>query len=70
MPHSYCVENCSNNAKSQPNLNFIILPSDKQWCQYWLQAINEAPQCLNCAKEVYLCSFVTKSNQACIKYSP
>ena len=24
MPRSYCVENCSNNAKSQLNLNFIL----------------------------------------------
>ena len=30
MPHSSCVENYSNNAKSQPNLNFYILPSRKQ----------------------------------------
>ena len=29
MPRSSCVENCSNNAKSQADLNFYILPSDK-----------------------------------------
>ena len=36
MPRSYCFENCSNNAKSQPNLNFYIFPSDdKQWRRRW-----------------------------------
>ena len=29
MANSCCVENCSNNGKSQPNLNFYILPSNK-----------------------------------------
>ena len=47
MSHGYCVENCSNNAKSQPNRKFSILPSDKQWCQYWLQAVNGGQQCLS-----------------------
>ena len=43
MPRSYCFENCSNNAKSQPNLNFYILPSDdKQWRRRWLQAMGRA----------------------------
>ena len=42
MPRSWCVENCSNNAKSQPDLNFYILPSDKQRQQRWLQAIGQA----------------------------
>ena len=42
MPHSCCVENCSNNAKSQLELNFHILPSDKQQHQRWLQAIAQA----------------------------
>ena len=37
-----CVENCFNNARSQANLNFYILPSYKQqyWC--WLQVIGPA----------------------------
>ena len=39
MPISCCVENCSNNAKSQPNLNFYILSYDKQRLRHWLQAI-------------------------------
>ena len=30
MPRSSCVEYCSNKAKSQPNMNFYILPSGKQ----------------------------------------
>ena len=30
IPFSSCVENCSNNAKSEPNLKFYILPSGKQ----------------------------------------
>ena len=42
MPRSFCVENCSNNAKSQPELNFYILPSEKQRRQPWLQAIGRA----------------------------
>ena len=42
MSCSCCVENCFNNARSQPNLNFYILPSYKQqyWC--WLQVIGPA----------------------------
>ena len=44
MPRSSCVENCSNFAKSQPNLKFHILPSGKQWCRRWLQAISRAQQ--------------------------
>ena len=39
MSRSSCVENCSNNAKSQPNLNFYILPDDKQQHRRWLQAV-------------------------------
>ena len=40
MPCSSCVENCSNNAKSQINLNFYgILPSGKQWRWRWLQQL-------------------------------
>ena len=42
MPRSCCVENCSNNAKSQPELNFYFLPSEKQRRQRWLQAIGRA----------------------------
>ena len=38
-PRSCCVEDCSNNVKSQPDLNFYILPSDKQRCRRWLQEI-------------------------------
>ena len=81
MLRSCCVESCSNNANSQPNLNFYILSSDKNRRRCWLQAIGRTQQCLRfytCsslvdqlyAKEVYFCSFVTKSDQACIKYSP
>ena len=44
---SFCVENCSNNAKSQPNLNFYIPPCDKQWRWCWFQAIDQAQQCLS-----------------------
>ena len=44
MPHSSCVENYSNNAKSQPNLNFYILLSGKQWRRGWLQAIGRTHQ--------------------------
>ena len=79
MSRSSCVENCLNNVKSQPNLNFYILPSSKQWRRRWLQAIVWAQQHLKFfallvvqllhAKEVYFWSFLTKSNQACIKYS-
>ena len=39
---SCCIENCSNNSKSQPNLNFYILPSDKQQRRRWLQAVGRA----------------------------
>ena len=80
VPRSCCVENCSNNARSQPNLNFYILPSDKQRRWRWVQAIGRVQQRLMFlhsslvdqlyVKEVYFCSFVTKSNQASIKYSP
>ena len=42
MPHSFYVENCSNNAKSQTDLNFYILPSEKQQCWHWQQAIGWA----------------------------
>ena len=82
VPRSCCVENCSNNVKSQPNLNFYILLSDKNrhWC--WLQAIRQTQHTASkilyysaqvdqlYAKEVKFCSFVRKSNQACINYSP
>ena len=44
MPRSSCVENCSNNAKSQPNLNLYVLPSGKQWRRRWLKAIGRAQQ--------------------------
>ena len=44
MPRSSCVENCSKNAKSQPNLKFYILPSGKQVRLHWLQAIGRAQQ--------------------------
>ena len=40
------IENCSNNAKSRPKLNFYILPSDQQRRRCWLQAIGRAQQCL------------------------
>ena len=46
MARSSCVENCSNNTKSQPNINFYILPSGKQWCRRWLQEIGRVQQCL------------------------
>ena len=72
MPRSCCCENCSNNKKSQPNLNFCILPSDKQRCRRWLQAVCRAQQRLTFlhyliidqlyGKEVYFCSFETKFN--------
>ena len=42
MPRSSCVGNCFNNAKSQPDLNFCILSSDKQWRRRWLQPIGRA----------------------------
>ena len=41
---SSCIENYSNNAKSQPNLNFCILPSGKQWHRRWLEAIGRTQQ--------------------------
>ena len=37
MPRSCIVENCSNNVKSQPNLHFFILLSDKNRCWRLLQ---------------------------------
>ena len=42
MPRSCCIENCSNNAKSQTNLVFYILSSDKQRRQRWLPPICRA----------------------------
>ena len=42
MPRSCCIENCFNNAKSQPNLIFYILSSDKQRRRQWLQPIGRA----------------------------
>ena len=42
VSRSCCVENCSNNTKSQPDLNFYILPSEKQRRRRWLQAIVRA----------------------------
>ena len=30
MSHNYCMENGFNNVKSPPDLNFYILPSEKQ----------------------------------------
>ena len=47
MPLSYCVEDCSNNEKSQVNLNFYILPSDKQRRRRWLQASGRVQQRLS-----------------------
>ena len=47
MPLSYCVEDCSNNEKSQVNLNFYILPSDKQRRRRWLQASGRVQQHLS-----------------------
>ena len=44
MPGSCCADNCSDNAKSQTNLNFYILPSDKQRRRRWLQAIGRVKQ--------------------------
>ena len=70
MPRSCCIKKCSNNAKSQPNLNLYILPSDKQRLWRWLQAIGRVLHSLLVnplyAKEVYFCSFVPNSNQAWI----
>ena len=74
MPRSCCVKNCSNNAKSQPNMNFYILPSNKQQRERWLQATGRAQQRLRfCtprylvgqlnAKELYFCSFVKSTHQ-------
>ena len=42
MPRSCYVENCSNNAKSQPNLNCYILSSDKQ--RRWMRIISWTQQ--------------------------
>ena len=42
MPGSCCVENCFSHAKSQPHLNFHILPSDKQRHWRWKQATGRA----------------------------
>ena len=42
MPRSCCIENCSNNAKSQTNLVFYIPSSDKQRRQRWLPPICRA----------------------------
>ena len=46
MPRS-CSEKCSNNVKSQPNLNFYIRPFEKQCRRRWLQAISRAQQRLS-----------------------
>ena len=49
LRNTYNSENAhssSNNAKSQPNLNFYILTSGKQWRRCWLQAFGWAQQCL------------------------
>ena len=78
IPRSCCVDNCSNNGQSQPNLNFYILPSDKQRRRAELAASNQsgiaASKFLHSlllvdqlyARKVYFCKFVTKLNQACI----
>ena len=42
MSRSCCVQNCSNNAKSQPDLNFYILPPEKQRRRRWLKAVGRA----------------------------
>ena len=52
--HSCCIEHRSNNPKSQPNLNFYILLSDKQRCRRWLHAIGRAQQHLRfCTKKLF-----------------
>ena len=74
MPRSCCVKNSSNNAKSQWNLNFYILPFDKQRRRHWLQTIGRAQQRLKIlhaslvdqlyAKEIFLqfCGKIEWSN--------
>ena len=42
MPHSCCVENCSDSVKSQTNLNCYILKSDKKRFRPWLHTIGRA----------------------------
>ena len=59
ITHIPCVENCSNNAKSQPNPNFYILLSDKQRCRRWLQALCRAQHrlvfCTTCVSWTTVC---------------
>ena len=62
---SYWVGNCLNNAKSQTNLNFYILPFGKQWRQRWLQAIGRAQQRLKFLQS-YLFNCCTQSQRKCI----
>ena len=65
MPLSYCVEDCSNDQKSQVNLNFYILPSDKQRCRRWLQASGRVQQHLSFLHSLFwltVCNLVLWQN--------
>ena len=39
MPKSCCVSNCSNNCKTNSNVQFYVIPNDKERRQRWLRAI-------------------------------
>ena len=77
MPHSCGVENCPNNVKSQPNLNFYIFLESTMALTASSSSSTTALKILYSslvdqlfAKEVDFGSIGRKSNQACIKYSP
>ena len=84
MPLSCCVENCSNNAKSQPNLNFqiffrLIFKYSSIFFHLlttnWQDTAASTFFHLSLADQLYaekviFLHFVTKCNQAYIKYSP
>ena len=70
MPRSCCIENCSNNAKSQTNLVFYIPSSDKQRRQRWLPPICRAQHHLTATFYTPRWSTICKGNiflQFCYK---
>ena len=36
MPRSCCVPNCTNNAKSKPEINFYIIPKEEEWRKHFV----------------------------------
>ena len=70
IPRSSCVENCSNNAKSQPNLNFYVLPSGKQWRRRWLQAIGRVQQRLKFLHSIFNFCMQRKCISAVLRQNP